>query len=48
MGASALDANTTGSNNTCLGEGFRANTTASNNTAIGRFALNENTTGIEN
>jgi hypothetical protein len=49
VGASALAANTTGSNNVAIGnDALELNTTASNNTAIGTLALAANTTGTSN
>ena len=49
VGASALNANTTGATNTALGyQSLQANTTASSNTAVGYQAGYSNTTGIQN
>jgi len=49
VGASALDANTSGAYNVALGtDALGANTTASNNTAVGYQALYANTTGAGN
>jgi hypothetical protein len=49
IGSGALDANTTGTNNTAVGRNaLGANTTASDNTAVGRNALAANLTGANN
>jgi hypothetical protein len=49
VGPNALDANTTGANNTALGsDALQANTTATNGTAVGWGALSSNTTGYAN
>jgi len=49
MGSAALDANTTGANNTAVGQNsLGANTTADDNTAVGKDALLLNTTGAYN
>ena len=49
MGYASLFTNTTGSNNTALGNGaLQLNTTASNNTAVGYQAGYSNTTGTAN
>jgi hypothetical protein len=49
LGASALNANTTGTNNTAIGmQSLNLNTTTSNNTAVGYQAGYSNTTGITN
>jgi hypothetical protein len=49
VGASALNANTTGLGNTALGSSASAlNTTGSLNVALGRFAMYSNTTGSQN
>ena len=44
-GYNSLTANTTGANNTGIGESQYGNTTASNNTAVG-LIMNVNTTGV--
>ena len=49
VGASALTANTTGTNNSALGYlALGANTTGHGNSAFGYLALSANTTGIQN
>jgi hypothetical protein len=49
LGASALNANTSGGNNTAVGSlALEKNTTGAINSAIGGFALNNNTTGQSN
>jgi hypothetical protein len=49
IGYQALDANTTGDQNTAVGDSaLGANSTASNNTAVGYVALAANTTGAVN
>jgi hypothetical protein len=49
LGASALNANTSGSNNTAVGSlALERNTTGEINSAIGAFALYSNTTGSSN
>ena len=49
IGSGALDANTTGANNTAVGRNaLGANTTGSVNTAVGHGALAANTTGTRN
>jgi hypothetical protein len=49
VGASALNANTTGANNIAIGlSSLTNNTTGGTNTAIGNFSLATNTTGINN
>jgi hypothetical protein len=49
VGASVLDANTTGAQNTAVGDGsLGLNTTAINNVAVGKNALSANTTGNSN
>jgi carbonic anhydrase/acetyltransferase-like protein (isoleucine patch superfamily) len=49
LGASALNANTTGINNSAVGfSALRNNTTGNNNSALGHEALRNNTTGSNN
>ena len=49
VGASALEANTTGTNNTAVGyRALYSNTEGGNNLAVGRDALYSNTTGTNN
>jgi hypothetical protein len=49
LGASALNANTTGNNNTAVGYfSLRDNTTGNRNSAVGTTALRNNTTGVIN
>lgn len=49
VGASALAANTTGTQLTAIGlRSLRSNTTGNSGTAVGAFALDANTTGAEN
>jgi hypothetical protein len=49
IGSGALDANTTGTNNTAVGRNaLGANTDAADNTAVGHNALAANTTGFSN
>ena len=49
VGATALDANTTASNNTAVGYlASSANTTGANNTSLGQAAQESNTTGTQN
>jgi trimeric autotransporter adhesin len=49
LAITSLGANTTGANNSAVGQGaLVSNTTASSNTAVGYVALGANTTGTEN
>jgi hypothetical protein len=49
LGASALNANTTGNNNAAVGyEALYSNTTGSRNSAVGYWSLRNNTTGSNN